>query len=223
MRSEAGGSSERQALSALLDHIREVCDAECARIRDETDAEVARLLREARDEAHPRVRAAIEEARYERARILQDAYARRDTRLRERRHRLGWHLLEELGAKLTEAMAECWQREPERRRWIAVAVRRAREYLPAGAWRIEHPRDCDAAELAALVDEVADERDAYRIEYAADPALRAGIRVHAGEALLDAGDEAILARSAWTQGLLLGELQRLRRRQDAGGPETPGS
>lgn len=200
------GDTDGRALAALLAHIRRVCETERDGIRETAENEAKRILRDVRAQARTRVHAAIEEARYARERALLDVRAKRESELRRRRHRMWRELLDGLVPELGAAVTACWRRRQTRRRWITSSLSMAAEYLPADAWTLEHPSDCDTAELDALVKAAAP--DGCRVEYAGDPALPAGIRIRAGEAVLDAGIEALLARRPRIEGLLLGEVRR---------------
>lgn len=218
--SDAPAQTDGRALAALLAHIHAVCDEERKRIRDEAEREATRILRDARAHARERVRNAIQHVRHEEEQAIREARAKRETRLRERRHRAWRMLLDGLTEELNAAVEACWRSPASRQRWIASSLDKAVSHLPAADWQVEHPRDCDASEIeiGAATVEVA----GRKIDCTADPVLHAGIRIRAGEALLDASAETILARSVIIEGLLLGEVERLGRADsEPAGPKDP--
>jgi len=176
--------------------LRAVVEADRARrvdaILGEADAKARAIVKEAHQRARREVRDAILAARLRAEERLIALRARLATarRLNEQQRAVG--ILAAEWASLPEALRARWRRTETRQRWARHAVRVALGRLPHHGWRVAHPADWPEAEQRALASMLAGELDsAPRFE--ADAALAAGLRIHAGQNVVDVTLDGLLA------------------------------
>lgn len=161
-------------------------------ILDEAASRADAILKEAHERARREVRDAILAARLRAEERIITLGARLATarRLSEQRRAAG--ILAAEWASLPEALLARWRRPETRRRWARHAIRAALSRLPRSGWRIEHPVDWPDEERAELAAALASELDAAP-GFAADAAIQAGLRVHAGQNVVDVTFDGLLA------------------------------
>jgi len=161
-------------------------------ILDEASSRADAILKEAHERARREVRDAILAARLRAEERIITLRARLATarRLSEQRRAAG--ILAAEWASLPEALLTRWRRPETRRRWARHAIRAALSRLPRSGWRIEHPLDWPDEERAELAAALASELEAAP-SFAADAAIQAGLRVHAGQNVVDVTFDGLLA------------------------------
>lgn len=204
---EAGPAPSRDSLAALL-----------ARVQENRESRCRELLRQAREDAEAMVGEAFRRNRAELHRAIQQERDRMEERLRSRRaqletqrrlhrHRQVNELLEQGFERLEETLRQRWREKEARAQWIAAALAQAREFLNAGHWVLEHPPGWDP-------DEAPDPPEGVTLEARADDELRAGLRIRAGNARVDATPAGLLRDSERVKSWLLAEVEALRRQED---------
>lgn len=193
--------SSRQ-VEALLELVEQYRSAHCATVQEAARVAAETLLRQAHAAARERVARALAEERKRASREVATAEARRRTRerLREQRRRAGQ--LREAWQLLPEALARRWSERETRSRWTASAAQRALQVLTPHDWKIAHPPGWSQSERAQVQKLVSDRLDAPPA-FVADENVRAGLRIHAGDTVLDATLEGILADRAAVEARLL--------------------
>jgi hypothetical protein len=143
--------------------------------------------------------------RQEGSRRLTRAEARRQTReqmLNNTRAAEAWRCALPL---LEPALLQRWGNEAGRRLWLEAVARHAQARLLPGDWAVEHPLDFASEDrdrlLAFLKCAGGDD-----IVFAAAAGVRAGVRVRAEGAVLDATSDALLADRSAIESLLLADL-----------------
>jgi len=161
-------------------------------ILDEAASRAGGILKEAHERARREVRDAILATRLRAEERVITLRARLATarRLSEQRRAAG--ILAAEWATLPEALLARWQRPETRQRWAQHATRAALSRLPRTGWRIEHPADWPDEERAELAAALAGELEAAP-SFASDAAIKAGLRVHAGQNVVDVTFDGLLA------------------------------
>ena len=174
-------------------------------------AQARTLLREARSAARRSVHEALAAERRRGNAELAAARAACDTRRRLGQQRRSAALLDVAWTALPDALVLRWQRHPERTAWCARALTIARATLPSCDWTIVHPSDWPPAERDAFGAEIQRATGAFP-SFRADPAVRAGMAIAAGNASVDATLAGLVADRAEIEASL---LQRLEERDAA--------
>jgi hypothetical protein len=161
-------------------------------ILDEADARARAILKEAHERARREVRDAFLATRLRAEERLVALKARLATarRLYDQRRAAG--ILAAEWAALPEALLARWQHQETRRRWARHASRIALGRLPLSGWRIAHPCDWPETERDELAAHLAHELDAAP-RFVPDEAIAAGLRIHAGQNVVDATFGGLLA------------------------------
>lgn len=198
---------QSQRIAALLAFVESYRSARCAELMAAAQAEARALLKRAHAEARERVRCALEQERQhaERQLALAAARARTRARLREQRRRA-----QELSAAwrlLPAALEARWEDPDARARWAAAVATRSLALLPPHGWRVAHPPDWSTSEREAFVQLLAPRLEEPP-QFAADPAIRAGLRLAAGATVLDATPAGLLADREAIEARLLHYLCR---------------
>lgn len=194
-----GSSRQVEALLELVDQYR---STHCARVEEAARVAAETLLRQARAAARERVARALAEERKRAGREVASAEARRRTRERLREQRRRARQLHEAWQLLPDALARRWSERETRGRWTASAARRALEVLAPHDWRIAHPPGWSEAERSQVLKLVSGRLDSPPA-FVADENIRAGLRIYAGDTVLDATLEGILADRAAVEARLL--------------------
>jgi vacuolar-type H+-ATPase subunit E/Vma4 len=190
----------------LLRELERETQAECQALISAAEQEARAIVARARGDATERTHAAIVLLRQEGRRRLLRAKAQADTELRLRAHRdasaaiaMAWPLLE-------AALLACWHDPASRRLWAESALRHAAARLLRGPWKIEHPTDWSESERQSLPS-MLPEDGSVKVEFKADADVAAGLRIRAGQALLDATLQGLLADRAAVAAALLAEVE----------------
>ena len=161
-------------------------------ILGEADSTARAVMKEAHERARREVRDAVLATRLRAEERVITLRARLATaqRLSEQRRAAG--ILAAEWDSLPEALLARWRRPETRRRWARHAAQAALGRLPRQGWRIEHPADWPEAERVELATALTGELDSAP-SFAADPAIKAGLRVCAGQNAVDATFDGLLA------------------------------
>jgi hypothetical protein len=109
--------------------------------------------------------------------------------------------------RLPAALAAAWRDPAGRRRWTETHLGRALAALPRTDWAIAHAPGWTEDERQAAAGWLA-AHGGPDLAFAADAALAAGFRVHAGHNTLDATLDGLLADRKAIEGRLLHHLER---------------
>jgi len=173
-----------------------VVEADRARRVDAILAEATAHARAILQEAHARARREVRDAilatrlRAEERVIMLRARLATARRLHEQRRAAG--ILAAEWTSLPDALLARWHHPATRRRWVQHAVRDALDRLPRRGWRIEHPEDWPQAERSELATTLVAELDAAP-DFMASAAIKAGLRVRAGQNAVDVSFDGLLA------------------------------
>jgi len=219
-----------QRTAALLALVEAYRARRCAELLDPARERARALLRVARAEGRQRVHATIAEARQRLASEVGAEQARLATERRLDEQRQAMRLLQQAWSALREELRARWRDGAARRRWLDAHLARALRALPAArgaaaagappspagnqarggggavAWQVEFPaswapdeREAFAARLAAAGVSVAAWRPRQDID--------GGVRIRAGNNVVDATIDGLLADRAALEGRLLDVLQ----------------
>jgi hypothetical protein len=196
--------AERTA--ALLELVERYRSARSAEILQPAREQARALLRSARTESRRRVRTAIAEARQRLAAEVGAAQARLATERRLTEQQRAVRLLQQAWTALDEALRKRWRDPQARHLWCEAHLARALQALPHDRWCIECASDWPADERRAFAQRL---REAGIAEVAWQPRddVAGGLRIRAGNNLVDATIGGLLADRAALEGRLLDALQ----------------
>lgn len=201
--------SDTANLEAMLDKVRTQSEAECNAIASDARAEAEAILKRAHKDARIKVHEAVEHERRAAIRDISKMQARIDTDKRQRLQTSELTYLDEAWKDLRAALQQRWDTPEDRAQWVASAVTHTAENLQPGSWVIEHPEGWDTNEMNPHLDTIED-NSGDQPTYRPDPSMSSGLRVHVGEAVLDASPGGILADQDHISALLLAELFQLK-------------
>lgn len=191
---------------ALLREIRRQTREESRAVAAAAEQEARAILAQAHADARRRMHEAVVALRREARRRTVRAEAQAETEARRHMHRRADEAIGAAWPLLEQALTVRWRDTSGRRSWIEAVARTAAERLRPGPWTIEHPSDWSAEERDAFRRIVADVADP-ELTFTADAALAAGLRIHAGHAVLDATVPGLLADRAAVAAELLAEVE----------------
>jgi len=191
-------------LRELERQVQEECHALIAAAERDARTIIARAHSDARGRMHESIRA----LRHEGRRRLLRAKAQAETEARRRAHRHALEAIRMAWPLLEAALAARWRDPDGRRAWIESAARRAANWLRDSHWSVEHPPDWsldDARSFGGMLCE----RAGLEIQFSTRPGLDQGLRIGAGQALLDATPQGLLVDRITVEAALLAELGRI--------------
>lgn len=189
----------------LLREIERETQAECQALISASEQEARAITARARGDAAERTHAAIVLLRQEGRRRLLRAKAQAETELRLRAHRDASAAIATAWPLLEAALLRRWRDPASRRLWAESALRHAAARLLRSPWKIEHPADWSESERHSVQSMLA-EHGFIEVAFEADAELAAGLRIRAGQALLDATPQGLLADRAAVGAALLAEV-----------------
>jgi F0F1-type ATP synthase membrane subunit b/b' len=195
-----------QRTAALLALVEEYRARRCAELLEPAQEQARSLLRNARAEGRQRVHTTIGEARQRLASEVGAAQARRatDRRLAEQRHAV--RVLQEAWSALREALRARWRDEQARREWLDAHMARALRVLPRERWHLEFVAGWPEAERQALAARIA-AAGVADASWQERQDIDGGVRIRAGNNVVDATIDGLLADRAALEGRLLDLLQ----------------
>lgn len=229
------------ALLALVEQFRR---RRCAELLEPAHAQARSVLRSARIEGRQRVHTTIGEARQRLAAEIGAAQARLATERRLAEQRRAVDVLRQAWAALGEALRERWRDPAARALWLDAHLARALRVLPrqgrlaarealvsseggrapgegdGGTWRIEFAADWPPVEREAFAARLA-AAGVAAVEWNAQENIAGGVRIRAGNNVVDATIDGLLADRAALEGRLLDLLQEVMpASRSAGAPEA---
>jgi len=187
---------------ALVREIEQQLADENGAIAEGAQHDAQSILAQARASARGQVHEAIEKLREEGACRLTRAKAQLETEMRARAQQQAAQAVRDALPLLRQALDQRWREQANRQQWTVAVARFCADRLPAGAWRIEHPRDWSAAEQKQFVAAIG---DGAQVTFQAGD-VAAGLRISADQAVLDATPQGLLADSTTIAALLLDEI-----------------
>ena len=198
-----------QSTRALLDLVEAHRAARCEELLSAARAEGRVIRNVAYQEARTRLREALAQERVRAAREIALAQAQFNTRVRQHRQREATVLLREGVNRLPVELARRWRDPLARARWAEAILVHAAALLAEGPWEVRHPPDWPVAERERAAQALAPSlRGAVR--FTPDPAIRAGLRVHAGHNVVDGSAAGLLVDRAAIEARLLVHLEDSR-------------
>jgi hypothetical protein len=188
---------------ALLELIEAERARQCGQILGGANAQAAALRAKARNDALMQLRQAYAQQRQRRRERIAAAQAQLATRRRLHEQQRMAGLLRQAWQQLPAALLALWSEPGARAAWVAQVLAFARSRLPPGAWRIVHAPDWPAPERSVLAAELGSE-----VQFHADPAVRAGLKVQIHGNVLDATLDGLLSERAAFEARLLRRLEQ---------------
>jgi vacuolar-type H+-ATPase subunit E/Vma4 len=167
--------------------------------------EASKLVADARKASRRRVRAAVADVRQRLRDAARRAAARAETQTRLREQARMGEALRQGWTSLGDLLGEAWDDPGSRLRWCAAAFKQARRLMLSDNWTIEYPQGMDPQAFASLLADVG----VAEVGYRACPDIRAGLRIFADGACLDATTLGLLANQSRVEARLLAHYGRL--------------
>jgi len=186
---------------ALAREIEQQLKEETAAVIATAGRDAGEVLAQARTAARARMHDSIAELRREGERRLSRARAQQETEIRAQMQRRAARAVEEAMPLLSEALAERWREVESRRQWTDGVAKLCLARLQRSTWTIAHPADWPAEEQRRFAQSVG--ADGLEVAFEAAKELDAGLKVTAGEAVLDATAHGLLADPQGVAALLL--------------------
>jgi hypothetical protein len=191
----------------LLAVVEQAREQRCAELLDAARAQAQRLVKQARQSARSRLHHEVVLARGQLRHQRELAQAARDAERRRARHGADRQLLDAAWRQLREALAQRWHGPQSRRVWVAAVIEQAEARLVDRQWRIEHPVDWPEPERMALEQRLA-RGSGPGAAFIADPTLSAGLRVRAGDTVVDGSSDGLLRDRRHIEARLLAAVRR---------------
>jgi cell division septum initiation protein DivIVA len=179
-------------VDAMLQRVRSHRERRAAEMRTATERQAAEIVQGARAEARQSLHRAVTRERARTAQGLRQAEARAELESRRRAQLETRALLGHMWEHIAEALEGRWRTDVQRDAWIAAAVGEAARLLTGQAWNIEHATGV-SSEDRRRGEALARAAGATGVEWRLDAQTRAGLRVRAPGACLDATTEGLLA------------------------------
>jgi F0F1-type ATP synthase membrane subunit b/b' len=195
-----------QRTAALLALVEDYRARRCAELLDPARSQARTLLRNARAEGRQRVHTTVGEARQRLASEVGAAQARLATerRLAEQRHAV--LVLQQAWSALRAALRARWQDAHSRSQWLDAHLARALRVLPRERWQVEFAADWPPAERECFAADIAAAGVAHS-SWQARQDIDGGVRIRAGNNVVDATIDGLLGDKAALEGRLLDLLQ----------------
>jgi hypothetical protein len=195
-----------QRTAALLALVEEYRAKRCAELLEPAREQARALLRSARAEGRRRVHTTIGEARQRVAAEVGAAQARLATGRRLTEQRRAKQVLQQAWSALREALRARWRDPAARSRWLDAHLARAFVALPRAQWQVEFAADWPGAEREALAARIA-ALGVAGASWQPREDIDGGVRIRAGNNVVDATIDGLLADRAALEGRLLDLLQ----------------
>ena len=190
-------------VQAMLQRVSQHRERRTGEIHAAAARQAEEIVRGARAEARANLHAAVARERARLAQGLRQAGARAELELRQRAQLQTRTLLGEMWEVIGAALEARWRTPPLRTAWIRAAMQQAALLLGGLSWRIEHAEGVSAQDRAQG-EELA-RTHAGDVAWQLEPQLRAGLRVRAPGACLDASIEGLLRRREDVEAAFLSE------------------
>jgi len=193
-------------VDALLERVNQHRERRASEIRARTAKESSDIVRGARAEARKNLHEAVGRERARIAQGLRQAEARAELESRWRAQRETHTLLRHMWEGIAAALEARWDAKAERRAWISAAIEEATVLLGGREWCIDYGGDVSPEERERG-ERFARSRGARDVQWRPEPQLRAGLRIRAPGACLDATIEGLLVQRADVEAAFLSEYQ----------------
>ena len=191
-----------QRTAALLALVEDFRSRRCAELLDPAREQARALLRNARAAGRQRVHTTIAEARQRLAGEVGAAQARLATERRLVLQRRAVLVLQQAWAALREALRARWRDGNARRQWLDAHLARALRVLPREQWQVEFAAGWPPEERESLAARIAAAGVALATWQARED-IDGGVRIRAGNNVVDATIDGLLADRALLEGSLL--------------------
>ena len=191
-------------VDAMLQRVSQHRDGRVREIEASTASQTRAIVHGARAEARDSLHQAIVHERARIAQGLQQAEARAELEARGRAQQQTRTLLAHMWEHIADALEQRWRADSTRSAWIAAAVENAGTLLGGRSWRIEHAAGVSATDRRRS-EELGRARGAREIEWQREPQMRAGLRISAPGACLDATIEGLLVQRVDVEAAFLSE------------------
>ncbi len=199
-------------VDAMSQRVSKDYDRRCAQLRSDALGQARDILRSARKEARANVSDAVALERKHGEQALRQAQTSALLEARQRDQQETRVLLQEMWTAIPSALESRWADPVRRKSWVQAAVRQAQALLGGRAWRIEHGAGWSQDQLGELMTLVAG-RDkggpTHEVPLVCDPEIRAGIRINAEGACLDATIAGLLVSRAQVESEFLAQYLAL--------------
>jgi hypothetical protein len=203
-------NSSGQPVAARLQQLLEVVDQDrerrCAELTDQARAEADRIVSQAWQKTRARLHREVLQAREQYQRHLLLDQARQEALSRQARQRADRAWLREAWQPLQEALQRRWQTAEGRALWVEALTVQALARLVRRDWQIEHPADWPEAEQQRLKRRLQAALGELPV-FVADAALSAGIRIRAGDTVVDGSGAGLLRDRRHIEALLLASVR----------------
>jgi len=190
---------------ALAREVERQFDAECGAVIAAAEREASTIVAQARAAARRRVHQAIIELRQEGASRLATAAAQRDTERRVRIQRQAAQVVRDAEPLLEVALNTRWRAAESRKQWAEAIARLCVLRLRPGSWRVVHPASWSAPEQREFASLIGARNDG-ELDFTVDDAVKAGLRIEADGAVLDATPPGLLADRRFVAAQILDEI-----------------
>jgi pimeloyl-ACP methyl ester carboxylesterase len=198
----------RAQMDALLELLENARALHCRDSRERAALQAADIRQRAHRSARERVRKAAREERERLEREIRMAQAELDTELRRSARTRDLALIRAGRDALEASLMARWRSAEARRSWAECALKEAAEVLRRRNWTLEHPADWPAGERDAII-ALASERFGAKLKASPSRALRAGLKILDGGAVIDMSIAGVMANERAIEGELLAEFKRI--------------
>jgi len=195
-------------VDAMLQSVSKNREQRCAQLRNDALSQARDILRSARQEARANLSRAVAREREQRRQALRQMQARALLDARQRNQQQTRALLQEMWATIPGVLESRWADPAHRKSWIEAAVREGQALLGGRAWGIEHGDGWSQEELEELMTLIAGidkGRPVHDVSLLCDKEIRAGLRINAEGARLDATAAGLLASRAQVEAEFLAQ------------------
>lgn len=190
---------------SLLSLVESDRDRRCETILADARRSTALLHAEAHQKARARMRAAFLDERRQSAERVHAARARLQSRQRAQAQEHADALLAAAWQRFPAALQARWRDPVQRAAWIAHMLAFAQRVLPPGTWQIDHAAGWPETEQQASG--VALHKAGIELQFACIAEAAAGMRIRAGNTVIDGTVEGLLADRAEIGARLLFSLE----------------
>jgi vacuolar-type H+-ATPase subunit H len=197
-------SALEMQVSALLQKVTNDKEQRCRALVAAAESQSREIVRSARTQARTDVHKAIAEERSRLEQALRQTAAQADLEARQRVQQEIQEELVHMWAQIEGVLEARWRDPPQRRSWIEAALTAAGVLLGERPWRIEHGPGWTPAERSEL-EESARQQRCRSVEWASDPAIRAGLRICTPGVRFDATIPGLTAHRAEVESAFLAQ------------------
>jgi len=202
-----------EQMRRMLEQIETRRDEHCQKVLEDADGQAQAIIQEAFAKGRQRVHDVVHNERQRVQRRCREAEAQRQTARREHAHRVARALLDRTRERLIDRLRELWQDGGQRRFWLDRALETAVQRFPRQPWTATHGPDLEVTDREHIENTVA-EHTGQAVTLQADPAITAGVRLAAGQVILDATLEGLTRDRARLEARLLALIEEQKQPAD---------